>query len=123
VTVSDGASVTVGQAIGGGPRPMTEAEQEQWYQQTSVIGPFLEVDSPADGMALETTSCDVSGRTEPDSTITIGDSPATVGKDGKFSTTIELTEGEQVVEVKATAPDGSETAIARTVTVPSGVSP
>jgi hypothetical protein len=122
VTVSDGASLVVGQAIGGGPQPMTEAEQEQWYEQTSVIGPFLEVDSPADGMALETTSCAVSGRTEPDCTVTAGGVAAAVSREGKFSITVELAEGEQLVEVKATAPDGSETAISRTVTVPPAVS-
>jgi len=117
VTVSDGASVVVGQAVGGGPEPMSEAEQEQWQEHTSVIGPLLEVDSPADGMTLETTSCAVSGRTEPDCTLTANAAAATVSKDGKFSTTIELAAGEQVVEVKATAPDGSETVVARTVSV------
>ena len=117
VTVSDGASVVVGQAVGGGPEPMSEAEQEEWLGQTSVIGPLLEVDSPADGMTLETTSCPVSGRTEPDCTVTASGSAVAVSKDGKFSTTIELAAGEQVIEVKATAPDGSETAIARTVSV------
>ena len=117
VTVSDGASVVVGQAVGGGPEPMSEAEQEEWLGQTSVIGPLLEVDSPADGMTLETTSCTVSGRTEPDCTVTASGAAATVSKDGKFSTTIELGAGEQVIEVKATAPDGAATTIARTVSV------
>lgn len=117
VTVSDGASVVVGQAVGGGPEPMSEAEQEEWLGQTSVIGPLLEVDSPADGMTLETTSCPVSGRTEPDCTLTANAAAATVSKDGKFSTTIELGAGEQVIEVKASAPDGSETVVARTVSV------
>jgi hypothetical protein len=68
-------------------------------------------------MTLETTSCAVSGRTEPDCALTINGSTADLSKDGKFSTTIELVAGEQVIEVKATAPDGSETAIARTVWV------
>jgi len=117
VTVSDGASVVVGQAVGGGPEPMSEAEQEQWQEHASVIGPFLQVDSPADGMTLETTSCAVSGRTEPDCTVTASGSAVAVSKDGKFSTTIELGAGEQVIEVKATAPDGSETGVARTVSV------
>jgi hypothetical protein len=117
VTVSDGASVVVGEAVGGGPEPMSEAEEEEWLGQTSVIGPFLEVDSPADGMTLETSSCAVSGRTEPDCTVTASGAVATVSKDGKFSTTIELAAGEQVIEVKATAPDGSETAIGRTISV------
>ena len=117
VTVSDGASVVVGQAVGGGPEPMSEAEQEQWQEHSSVIGPFLQVDSPADGMTLETTSCTVSGRTEPDCTVTASGSAVAVSKDGKFSTTIELGAGEQVIEVKATAPDGSETTMVRTVSV------
>lgn len=95
---------------------MSEAEEEEWLGQTSVIGPFLEVDSPADGMTLETSSCTVSGRTEPDCTVTVSGAAATVSKEGKFSATIELAAGEQVIEVKATAPDGSETVVARKVT-------
>jgi hypothetical protein len=49
-------------------------------------------------------------------------STADVSKEGKFSTTIELAAGEQVIEDKASAPDGSETVVARALTVSTAVS-
>ena len=123
VTVSDGSSFAVSRAVGGAPQPMSEAEQEQWQQQASVIGPFLAVDEPADGAALTSQLVTVSGRTEPDCTVAVNGATVPVSKEGKFSATIQLAAGAQTVEVKATAPEGSETVVARGVSVAAGAEP
>ncbi len=117
VVVSGGSSFTAGQAVGGAPQPMSEAEQEQWQQQTSMIGPFLAVEAPGDGATLASPSVTVSGRTEPDSELTVNGTTTAVSKEGHFSAAIELAAGAQTVEVRATAPDGSETVVGRRVSV------
>jgi len=117
VSVSDGSSVTVGGAVGGPPQAMTEAEQEEWQTQTSVIGPFLQLDSPSAGQQLQTKSLTISGRTEPDCSVTINGTATLIAKDGAFTTTADMPPGVQLIEVTSTAPDGAETTIARTVSV------
>ncbi|MFB3879716.1 MAG: FecR domain-containing protein [Armatimonadota bacterium] len=117
VSVTDGASVTVGGAIGGAPETMTEAEQEEWQNQTSVIGPFLQLDLPYAGQQLQTNSLTIVGRTEPDCSVTVNGVSAAVSEKGEFSTTADMPPGVQLIEVTSTAPDGTQTTITRTVSV------
>jgi hypothetical protein len=118
VMVSDGSALVAGHAVqAASPESMTEAEQEEWQEQTSVIGPFLAVEAPADGAKLTSRSLTVSGRTEPDCAVAVNGAAAAVSREGRFSATVELPEGSELVEAKATAPDGSETLVAITVAV------
>ncbi len=94
-----------------------------WFAQDSIIGPFLVVETPAEGEVIEGTSCVVSGRAEPDSKVFVNQAQVEVSKKGEFSLTLELPPGEQVqegpvpqegpvqIEVTARAPDGTETSI------------
>jgi len=43
--------------------------------------------------------------------------PVEVGREGEFSQPIALAPGDNTIEVKAVAPDGTETVITRSVTV------
>jgi hypothetical protein len=99
---------------------LTPEETEDWAQQTSIVGPFLLVEEPADGAALRPAEWSVSGRVEPDSRVFVDGAPAVVTKEGTFTQPIALRAGENVIEVKAVAPDGAETVVTRTVVVEAG---
>jgi hypothetical protein len=116
INVVEGTALSAGAAVGGQPTALSETEQEEWLAQTSVIGPFLEVREPMDG-AKVTGACAVSGRTEPDTKITVNDEPVAVNKDGAFKVTVPLEPGPQVVTIRAVASDSSATTMLRQVTV------
>jgi hypothetical protein len=116
VNVTEGTALTAGEAVGGPPQALDESEREAWLAQTSVIGPFLEVREPAEGLEVA-GDCTVSGRTEPDSSLTVNEEPVSVTKEGAFKATVEFPPGPQVLTVHAVAPDGSEATVIRQVTV------
>jgi hypothetical protein len=116
VNVAEGTAVTAGEAVGGQPQALDEAEQEECLAQISVIGPYLEVREPEEGSEA-TGEVKVTGRTEPDTTLTVNEKPITVTGEGAFKAAVQFEPGPQVVTVKALAPDGSETTVMRQVTV------
>jgi hypothetical protein len=99
---------------------LTQQEKEQWQQQTSIVGPFLVLDEPPDETVLTGLECPFSGRTEPDSTVFVDGTSVEVGKEGEFEQLVALALGENAIEVRAVAPDGTETVLVRSVTVREG---
>jgi len=76
----------------------------------------LEVTSPEDGAELTESPVVVSGNvSDPSAKVTINGIEAEVAEDGAFSASVELVEGENTIEVKATA-EGKEP-VTETVTV------
>lgn len=80
-------------------------------------GPDLRVVSPAEGLLTNQKTLTVSGTTEAGATVTVQGSQVSVGSDGSFSTTRTLSEGGNLVEVKATDVAGNSRTIQRTVTL------
>jgi hypothetical protein len=119
VTVSGGSQVTLtGGRSAPSPQPLTPGERREWLSQPSIVGPFLSVESPAEGATLDATTCTVSGRTEGDCEVFLNGAPVLLSDKAEFTATIELSSGEHRIDVMARAADGSETTVTRTVTVP-----
>ncbi len=96
-------------------RALSAEESEAWLEQTSIIGPFLSVEIPKEGATVEGGSCVVSGRTEPGSKVFVNEAPAAVSEKGEFSATVELSEGQYLIWVRARGPEGTETTVVREV--------
>lgn len=81
---------------------------------------FLVLDSPKDEEVVETRTVTVLGKTTPEATIVIitstNDYVITPAKNGNFSTTVSITDGQNRIEVKAISPSGDEATIVRNVT-------
>jgi hypothetical protein len=64
----------------------------------------LEINSPVDNLATSQKSVEVSGTTTPNSTITVNSgqkSIAIYSSDGKFSTTLDLVEGQNTINISS----------------------
>ena len=86
---------------------------------TAIYAPLpalsLEITSPEDGATLTESPVAVSGTVpDPEATITVNDVGVEVAEDGTFSADVELTEGENTINIVATL--GEET-LTKTVTV------
>ena len=75
----------------------------------------LTVDTPQDGAAVTASPVTVSGTLNKHATVKINDVVVPV-KGNKFSTSVTLTEGNNVINIVATSVDPSET-VSKTVTV------
>jgi ferric-dicitrate binding protein FerR (iron transport regulator) len=75
----------------------------------------LKVSWPA--APVKSTSYTLKGTTTPGATVKVNGADATVKSNGKFSASVELPEGESVVEVKATGPNGEDKADSQKITV------
>ena len=73
---------------------------------------FLDIEGFENGEAYVTTSSiDVTGRTSIDALVTVNDTFADVAIDGTFTSTVELDEGPNIVEVVASTSSGDESSI------------
>lgn len=87
---------------------------------TDTVPPTLTLTSPEDGLYTNESELVVSGVTNDatsDVSVTVNGEAVTVNADGSFSTTVALTEGENVITVIATDSAGKTTTITRTVTL------
>lgn len=82
----------------------------------AVINPPLAVTIPKDGQRV-TSETVVSGRTDPNATVTINEEAATVDREGNFRKRISLFSGKATITVSAKNRLGRETIIKRTVSV------
>lgn len=76
------------------------------------IPPSLTVDKPADNSQFSGSNqrnLSISGKTDPDCTITVNDHLAIMGKDGNFSYTFTLNEGDNPLKIIATDQAGNTT--------------
>jgi uncharacterized protein HemX len=89
--------------------------------QTSQVGPKLQVGGPADNTTVSTSKVDVKGTTDKGDTVTVNDQPVTVDKNGNFATNVSLSDTDNFVFIKARSSSGKETVIERKVVYsPSG---
>ena len=78
-----------------GQEPVTET-----ITVSRVLG--LEISSPEDGAELTESTVAVNGTvSDPEATVTVNSEEVEVAEDGSFSTQVELTEGENVIEAAA----------------------
>ncbi|UCC69420.1 MAG: hypothetical protein JSV79_05775, partial [Armatimonadota bacterium] len=124
ITGRDGAATTLTAgsrtAIAPGQQtvetqPLTPAELEEWQKHACLIGPFLEVASPTDGVLLDEGSCAVSGRAEPGSPVFVNGSRVELSKKGEFSVTVPLAAGVNTIVVTARDAANREVTVVRTV--------
>jgi hypothetical protein len=80
---------------------------------------FLTVDSPKDEEVVDQRNIKISGKTLPDAKIVIltadNEEAAVPGKDGSFSTDINLSADENIIEISAIAPNGEIVKVKRVV--------
>jgi len=80
---------------------------------------FLTIDSPRDEQVVEEKNIKISGKTIPDAKIVIltaeSEEAAVPGIDGSFSTDINLTNDENIIEISAIAPNGEIVKVKRVV--------
>lgn len=85
------------------------------------VPPSMVLNSPTDGLVTNGGTIQVSGETNDDSgspvEVLVNGTPVTVNGDGTFSTTVDLTEGENTITVTAKDAAGKTTTITRTVTL------
>lgn len=81
---------------------------------------FLEIDKPKDETVIDKKIITVSGKTLSDAVIIIStnstDEVVTPAGNGDFSTTINITDGQNQIEITAIAPNGEEQTAIRTIT-------
>ncbi len=80
----------------------------------------LTVTSPSDEQVFDKKTITVSGRTQPGSIVVItgtsSDEVVTPASNGNFTTTVTIDDGQNLLEITAIAPTGSETVIKKIVT-------
>jgi hypothetical protein len=76
----------------------------------------LQVLSPQDDTTVSTSQITVSGIASPGAVVTVNDDILIVGADGKFSATIALDAGPNLIEIIASNDAGSETSVELIVT-------
>lgn len=80
---------------------------------------FLTIDSPKDEEVVDERSIKISGKTTPDAKIVIlteaSEEAAVPGSDGSFSTDINLSADENIIEISAIAPNGEIVKVKRVV--------
>ena len=91
-------------------RPLTLDELSDWETRDSMIGPFLAIASPPDGLKTSDPSVSVTGRTEPGVQVLINGQEAIVAEDGEFSHSVPLNEEATLLVVLARDAEGRETA-------------
>jgi len=77
--------------------------------------PFLVIRSPEEGEILSENTVEISGGTENSGTVTIGEHPVEADGKGEFRFSHPLTEGENIIHIRAADGAGNITALKRTV--------
>ncbi len=81
---------------------------------------FLTVGSPIDQEVIDTRTITVSGKTSSDAVVAIltqnSHQMVTPAGNGDFSVTLTISDGQNIIEITAIAPNGEEAKVTRTVT-------
>lgn len=80
-----------------------------------MVGPFLEVSSPVDGVLVEGVTCVVSGRAEPGCLVLVNGGRVELSERGEFSITVPLAAGVNTIVVTARDAANRETTLVRAV--------
>jgi len=94
--------------------PLSPEQKADWMTQVGIVGPFLEVTSPSDGVMVDESAVDVTGRAEPDSQVLVNGAAVTASQ-GAFSHRVALSEGLNTIAVAARDPEGRETIVVLTI--------
>lgn len=87
-----------------------------WFEYRFLVGaPFLEVSQPADQFNTTSAEVVVSGRTDPESVVSINDQEIAVDQNGKFSQSIKLSDSINNITITAASKSGKATKVQRTV--------
>lgn len=81
------------------------------------INPPLKINSPADRQVITASELKITGTTDPNSTIYINKTVATVDNSGNFTKTISVFPGNFVLDIKAINKFGKETQVRRVIEV------
>ncbi len=95
--------------------PLTLEELAEWRAHGSIVGPFLDVGSPVDGVLVEQASCAVSGRAEPGSQVLVNGGAVDLSEQGEFSITVPLAAGVNTIVVTARDATNRETTVVLSV--------
>ncbi|HVZ58557.1 MAG TPA: helix-turn-helix domain-containing protein [Patescibacteria group bacterium] len=88
------------------------------YQyRAAFMSPPLTVISPKENSIISATDVLISGRTDPNATLTINGEPVAVNDDGSFSKTITLFPGKTAIAVRAINTFGKEAQVTRDIDV------
>lgn len=87
-----------------------------WFQYRSLVGsPLLEVDHPPDQYNANNTELIISGRTDPESKVSINDQEIAIDENGKFSQQIKISDNVNKITIISTSKSGKQSKIERTV--------
>ena len=116
-TLSDGShTVTINCADNDGNR----ATEKSTTFTVDTVPPVLNVTSPDDGLITNKSTVVVAGTTNDSTsspvTLTVNGNTVSVGSNGSFSTTVTLSEGENIITIKAVDKAGKVSTVTRTVT-------
>lgn len=89
-----------------------------WFEYRFLVGaPFLEISQPPDQQTLSEGSVTVSGRTDPESKVSINNQEIQVDASGKFSQLIQLSDNANTITISATSKSGKSSKVERAVFV------
>ena len=88
-----------------------------WTFTVDTSAPALAITSPAADLATSSATITVAGTTDPGAAVTVSGQSVSVDLAGQFSTTITLSQGENVIEVTATDAVGNVAVDSRVVTL------
>ena len=103
-------------------RPLSAAERKRWRSLASIVGPFLDVSQPQDGVAVAGDALVVEGRAEPGAKVTVNGAAVALGGEGEFATSVRLAPGQATITVRAGDEDGRQTVVTRSLAVASAPS-
>ncbi len=89
--------------------------KEKETEEPEVAAIPLTVFEPADETTVYTSDIIVRGQTDPDAVVSVNEAVVDVDADGKFSTTVVLEEGPNLIEVTASNFEGNENSLVLTV--------
>ena len=87
-----------------------------WFQYRFLVGsPYLEVNQPTDQQSSAVEEIVVSGRTDPEASLSINDQKIQVDQNGKFSQQIKLSDKVNTIVITAVSSSGKQTKVTKTV--------
>lgn len=100
--------------------PKNQNETAIQQQKPAQQNIFLTLSKPTDESVVGSKVVEVTGKTKPDATVIIltslDEKVVSPSSDGNFSTTVNIDDGENIIEITAIAKTGEEQKITRTVT-------
>lgn len=115
ITLTEGENRIKAYTVEGGKESEASKTLFITYKKTA---PRLEVSQPIDSASFsgETKTIRVEGQTDPDTTVTVNDRWAIVSSTGSFYLFYTLSDGENLLKIKAIDRAGNETTVERKVT-------